>query len=56
MSKYKVAITLTACGIAVMSTGGLLLLASGHENKGSAALAFGIGFALVCFGQAARKV
>jgi hypothetical protein len=56
MNDRRITITLLAVGALLLIGGGFWLLLSEHAGKGVAALAAGIGFALICFSQAVRML
>ncbi|MEZ0067292.1 tetrahydromethanopterin S-methyltransferase subunit F [Streptacidiphilus sp. MAP12-20] len=56
MSSRRLSAGLSIAGILVLLAGLLLFIAGSNSDKGAAALASGFGFALICLGQAVRKL
>jgi hypothetical protein len=52
----KITILALIMGIVLLVGGGSWLLVGGQTGKGLAVLAAGVGFALICFSQAARAL
>ncbi|WP_327289502.1 hypothetical protein [Streptomyces sp. NBC_01198] len=56
MNDRRITIAMLATGVVFLVAGGLWFLLGDDADKGDAALAVGLGFALICFTQAARML